>query len=203
MNHTMISPYVKKKLPSIMLWVLLFALAAGNTLLLKQNVELRGQMKIYGMMFDPARNNLKPGDDVQPFIATDLRGESYTVSYTGKGPKRVFLFFTPSCKYCDAQASKWREVLEQTDEGAFQIIGVVRDQEDKKAIADFVKSNLSSPKHQLPVLFVPESVIRGFKFSMTPTTMIVNSTGTVENVWAGAWTDSTIPAARAVFNVPL
>jgi hypothetical protein len=203
MNDTLISPNIKRKPPSIMFWVLLFALAAGNTLLLKQNLELRGQIKMYGMMLDPARNSLKPGDDVQPFVATDLQGQSYSVTYTGKGPKRVFLFFTPSCKYCDAQASNWRRVLEQTDEGAFQIIGIVRDQEDKTAITDFVNSKISSPKRKLPVLFVPESVLRGFKFSMTPTTMIVNNTGTVENVWAGAWTDSTIPTARAVFNVPL
>jgi peroxiredoxin len=37
------------------------------------------------------------------------------------------------------------------------------------------------------VIIMPDKVRRSYKLSLTPTTMVIASDGTVEKVWAGKW----------------
>ncbi|MEN3332341.1 MAG: AhpC/TSA family [Blastocatellia bacterium] len=186
------------------LWILLFALAAGNTLLLKQNLQMRAALNDLSARLNPAAANLKQGDKAPPFASFDLGGSSYEVTYNGSGPKRAFLFFTPDCPYCGEQAPFWRMLLDQTDAGQIEVIGVVSEKEDRQKLAQYITAaGFTQARNPLKVILAPESVIRSYKLSMTPTTLVVANDGSVENIWLGKWDASAIVAARAAFHIPL
>jgi hypothetical protein len=79
-----------KKLISALLWIALIGLAASNILLLRQNREMRAKLG------NEKPNFVKSGDRMPTFDAPGLRGELFSVRYTGSERKRVFLFFAPA-----------------------------------------------------------------------------------------------------------
>lgn len=79
-----------KKLRSVLLWTALIGLAVSNILLLRQNREMRAKLG------NDKPNFVKPGDKMPTFDAPGLRGEMFSVRYTGNERKRVFLFFAPA-----------------------------------------------------------------------------------------------------------
>ena len=86
----MTAPRLLKKISSIAPWVMIFLLIIVSTLLLRQNLQMRAEL-----------DKLKPrllqaGDKVRAFNAKGLHEEFIGVKYTGKGPKRVLLYFKPS-----------------------------------------------------------------------------------------------------------
>ena len=93
----------KRKLLPLAAGILLCALAASNLLLIRQNLGLRRKVEAANM-----RQGLQAGEKVEPFSAPGLNGETIDVSYTGSGPKRIFMFFSPDCRYSHQQAPYWR-----------------------------------------------------------------------------------------------
>ncbi|MFL6275686.1 MAG: hypothetical protein ACJ74G_10915 [Blastocatellia bacterium] len=79
-----------KKLPGLLLWLALVGLALSNILLLRQNRELRAKLG------NEKPNLVKRGDRLPAFNAPGLRGEMFSINYTGSGRRRVFLFFAPA-----------------------------------------------------------------------------------------------------------
>lgn len=114
-------------------WLLVFVLAASNTLLIKQNLEMRNQHKTLQQRLDPTSWSLRPGESAQPFTARDLNGEQYAVDYQG-GRHRVFLFFTPECPYCAQQVPFWRDLLDNIDHSRYEVVGMVGEREDRQKI---------------------------------------------------------------------
>lgn len=68
------------------------------------------------------------------FNAANLRGETIEVKYKGEGPKRILLYFTPTCPYCREQFAYWREIIERADPNQFEVLGVARNAEDKSKL---------------------------------------------------------------------
>src|SRR6185436_7422396 len=113
---------------------MLILMAVCNGLLIKQNLSLRAEI-------DKQKPKiLRSGDPAGAFVASGMRGEVFTVGYTGQGPKRVFLYFSPDCPYCHDQFPFWRELLSQIDKNQFEIIGIVSEAEDKNKIGDYLRS---------------------------------------------------------------
>ena len=82
----------------------------------------------------------------------------------------------------------------------YQVLGVVSEAEDKKKVADFLRSVECD---SLPVLFVPNKMLEAYKLTMTPISLVVRNTGEVEKSWLGKWGPDTLPAASAFFGVSL
>lgn len=165
-------------------WLLLIMMAVTNVLLLRQNLHLR--RTIEGL----SPHRLKAGERVGPFTAPGMNGEPVEVNYTGAGPKRVLLFLTATCTYCQQQAPYWRELLAQIDGAHFEIIALVDENENKTKLQDYLNKIKPEPGagHPLRVAFIPPDVRRRYKLSETPLTLLVGNDGTVEDVWAGRWT---------------
>ena len=179
-----------KKLPYIALWVMLILLAASNVLLIRQNLQMRSQLE----KFQP--KVLQPGEEVQPFSAQGLNGESITINYTGEETKRVLLYFTPSCPYCHEQFSYWKELLNRVNRNRFQVLGLVSESEDKKKVNEYPSS---VGCESMRVALVPKGVLNSYKLSMTPTTIVVENTGKVEKAWAGKWNSEIAASASSIF----
>ena len=186
-----------KKLPTIIFWVMLVALAVANALLIRQNLQMRAALSKY----EPPV--LQPGEQVQPFSAPSLSGENIQVNYTGNGPNRVLMFFTPDCSYCREQFAYWREVLVHADINRFEVLGVATESEDKAKLDEYLRSVGCSPDSQKPLrtALIPNSLRRSYKLSSTPITLVVANDGSVENVWHGRWDSESLAAAASIFGM--
>lgn len=183
-----------KRLTIAGLSILLFTMAAGNALLIRQNLQMRRALK----RFEPSR--LKAGDKVPSFTASGLSGEPVDVKYTGDGRKRILFFFTPTCPFCRQQFAYWREILERADGDRFEVIGLVDRAEDKTRLEEYTRTMGCSTDSQSPlrVAFIPNEIRRSYKLSETPITLVVASDGTVEKVWAGRWNDNDVAVASTI-----
>jgi peroxiredoxin len=174
---------------------MLLALTGANVLLIRQNLQLRAALSRY----EP--DAVQPGDKLPSFSAKGPTEESVQMVYSGQGPQRVFLFFTPPCPYCRKQFTYWQEILEKVDRNRFEVWGLVSDSEDRNKIEEYLRSvgcGADSPT-PLRVAFIPNDILRSYKLTSTPTTLIVANDGTVERSWLGRWNASTIDNANLVF----
>jgi peroxiredoxin len=181
------------------LWIMLLIMMGTNVVLIKQNLQMRQALAKY------QPQHLEIGDRMPSFTATGLNGEPISVSYTGKGPKRVLLFFTATCQFCQQQAPYWRELLTRADGAHFEVIGLVDQKEDKTKLQDYLSKVNRAPEAgtPLPVAFISTDVRRSYKLSETPITLVVANDGTVEKVWVGRWTDADMATASALLGVNL
>jgi peroxiredoxin len=163
-----------------------------NGVLFKQNLELRSKLA----RFEP--DTLKAGDTLEPFTAAGLRGSSVTVEYTQNSPKRVFMFFSPSCPYSREQFSYWNSVIRQAPAKGLQVIALAKDSEDKSKIEEFLKAvGCPTETDGFQVALIPRQVGSKYKFVVTPTTLVVSSSGVTEYAWNGLWTANDLSAASA------
>jgi peroxiredoxin len=197
------SSMTQRKISTIAIWGMVFLLAAANTLLIKQNLGMRAHLKVLQERLDPASANMHPGDEAQSFSSTDLNGQPYQVDYKGEGRKKIFLFFTPTCPYCAQQVPYWRELLNNIDSTKYEVVGITGEREDKQSISSYLKEvGYSNTRNPLPVVFVSDNVLRSYKLTSTPTTLMIASNGRVENVWVGRWDADTAAKASAALGLP-
>lgn len=90
-----------KNSSAVALWAVLLALATANVLLIRQNFQLRAALSRY----EPKA--VQPGDKLPAFSAKGAADESLHIAYDGRGPRRVFFYFTPACPYCRKQFAHW------------------------------------------------------------------------------------------------
>lgn len=164
-------------------------LALSNGLLIWQNKKLRAEVDRH------KPNILQKGDKVEAFSASSLRNQTISVNYTGKEPTRVFLFFTASCPYCSEQFPYWKEMLSKANGNHFQIIGVVSESEDRTKLEEYLKSQDCD---FLPVAILPREISKNYKLSVTPTTLVIDNEGKVQQVWTGKWTASELANAGSL-----
>lgn len=188
-----------KSSSAVALWAVLFALAAANVLLIRQNFQLRAALSRY----EPKVT--QPGDRLPPFSAKGSADEPLRVAYDGRGPHRVFFFFTPTCPYCRKQFAQWQEVLSKADRARFEVWGLVSDAEDKGRIAEYLRSVGCGADSATPlrVAYVTDDTLRGYKLTSTPMTLVVANDGTVEHSWLGKWNAQTTGSANAALGLNL
>lgn len=147
-----------KKAPTVAVWLLLLALATANALLIRQNYQLRAALSRY----EP--ETLWAGERLPSFSAKGLRGEPLEIHYAAKGPKRVLLYFTPSCPYCRGQFAYWREILQRAGSDHFEVIGLVAESEDKGRVEEYLRTVGCGADSDTPlrIAFVPEPVLFSF-----------------------------------------
>ena len=180
-------------------WVLVGILAISNLSMLCQNFNMREAMR------SDERRALKAGENVPAFTAKAINGDLVSVSYSGRGPKKIFFYFTPTCAFCRKQFVYWRDILTHADSNRFEVIGLVSETEDLPQLDTFLSEMKCSRESPAPlkVLLVPGDVLRSYKLSPTPLTLIVSNNGTVEKGWVGLWDEANIAAARAITGVPI
>lgn len=175
-------------------WVaglLILGLIMVNLLLVKQNFAMRRELKARAEAVDPATQSLKAGEVVTSIAGLDLNGRSYDLNYGKDKRKHLIMYFSATCAYCVQQAPLWRDVLNKLDSSRVEVLGLVSDKQDKKAVLTQAEElgyfKTSTP---LPVLFVTNEALVRYKLVATPTTLLVSSAGNVEHVWVGKWDEA-------------
>jgi peroxiredoxin len=169
---------------------LILALSLVNLLLIKQNFDLRKQLSERGTKIDATANSLKAGEFVAPVVGAHLNGQPYELKYKEDG-RHLLLFFSPDCPYCVAQAPQWRDVLNKIDNSRFNVVGVVGEREDSRAVSAHAgELGYFSTKTPLPVVFFSNASLERYKLTATPTTLLIDADGRVEHAWVGKWDET-------------
>src|SRR5687768_6231654 len=108
---------------SVALIVLLGLTTAADILLLRQNLQLRNQLV-------DNSDNPEIGMSLRSFVTKDLEGQAVQLGDTGAGRKRVYMYFTPTCKYCREQFQYWKTIVKEASNHNLEVIGLVRESED-------------------------------------------------------------------------
>ena len=171
--------------------ILILGLIAVNLLLAKQNLAMRQQLRARAEAVNPAAQSLREGEVVSAIAGTGLDGRPYEVNYNKDERKRLLLYFSPSCTYCVQQAPLWRDVLNKVDSSRVEVLGLVSDKLDKRAVyAHAEELGYFKTKAPLPIVFASNESLARYRFVATPTTLLVSKTGTVEHVWVGKWDET-------------
>jgi len=181
----------ESKTPSPKSWWtigLIVVLCVINVLLIRQNLDLRRQLAAGGRTIDLTKNFLQPGDVVAPVTATDLEGHPYQLDYKKDGRRRLLLFFSPDCPYCQQQSPFWNDLLDKVDRNRFLVVGVVSNQEDKQLVSAHAEAaGYLKTKARLPLVFFDSESLGSYKLTATPTTLLINDERIVEHAWIGKW----------------
>lgn len=176
---------------------LIITLSGINLLLIKQNLDLRKQLRAGAKTLETT-NVLKPGDVVSAVTATHLDGSPYQLSYNKDGRHRLLLFFSPNCPYCEQQSPLWREMLDTVDSNRFTVLGVVSDREDKQLVSAHADgAGYFKTKTRLPIVFFDNESLGTYKLTATPTTLLIDEDGRVEHAWVGKWDQSRVQEVAA------
>src|SRR5438067_10262389 len=103
---------------SIALLILVALLTISDVLLIRQNLQMR-------KLLPAERSALKPGAQLPPFAAKSLLDQPVDVHYDGSGPKHIYFYFTPPCKFCRQQFAYWNEILKESGKQNLDVLGLV------------------------------------------------------------------------------
>lgn len=187
-------------------WVtgfLILGLILVNLLLVKQNFAMRRLLTARADAVNPAAKSLKEGEVVTAIAGSDLNGRSYELNYSNSKDerKRLIFFFSPSCSYCVQQAPLWRDVLNKVDSRRVEVLGLLSNKEDKKAVfAHAEELGYFRTRTPMPLLFVSNESLARYKLLATPTTLLLSSAGNVEHVWVGKWDEIKTNEVAAALN---
>lgn len=171
-------------------------LAVANVLLLRQNLQLRNLLK----KFEPDR--LKAGDKLESFSALDLRGENIAIDFANDAPRRVLLFLSSDCPYCRDQFGYWKRIIDMAPVKGFQVVAVTMNSEDRSKLTAYLTSmGCPTDSNTFRVALIPEEVRQRYKFSITPTTLVVASDGKADAVWNGLLKPSDVEAASTILGL--
>ena len=177
---------------------LLVLMSILNLLLMRQNLDLRRQLAAGGRTLDLTTNVLKPGDLVAAVTATDTNGRPYQLEYNKDGRRRLLLFFSPNCPYCEQQSPLWRDLLDTIDQNRFTVLGVVSDKEDRGLVSTHADAaGYFRTRTPLPVVFFDNQSLGSYKLTATPTTLVIDDQGRVEHAWVGKWDESRVMEVAA------
>src|SRR5882672_4018193 len=105
-------------------WNLVFAaccllLLVANVALVQQNRELKKQLSL-----PPAALEAAPGTQVPDLKGYGVDNKPLTLAY-GQDPRKVLvLVFSPTCRFCDENWPRWRELVPEIDRDAVRPIEV-------------------------------------------------------------------------------
>ena len=186
----------QNKYSGLALWAMVIMLVVSNGFLLRQNLQLRNLLK----KFEPDR--LKAGDKLESFSARGLQGENIAVDFTSDAPRRVLLFLSSDCPYCREQFGYWKRIIDMAPAKGFQVVAVAMNSEDKPKLAAYLNSmGCPTDSKTFTVALIPEEVRQKYKFSITPTTLVISSDGKADAVWSGLLKPSDVNAASEILGL--
>ena len=179
---------IRENRSSLLLSGLLLIVGTMNVLLIMQNLKLRAALE------ESAPKRLKTGDILTAFTAHNLDGARINVKYGYDSPKRVMLFFSPRCRYCVSQFVSWIPLIQNASASKTEVLLVALDTEEELEIKSFLESVDCPPQSEaFKVALIPDNVREAYRFSVTPTTVVISSEGVVQKAWNGVADSKELP----------
>jgi len=180
---------------SLALFILLLLMTAADGLLIRQNVQMR-------RLLPTAPAGLQAGAKLPSFSARGILDQPIDIRYDGNGPKRIYFYFTSKCNFCRQQFPYWKQILNEGASHNLEVIGLVKETEDKDELRRFLQQMGCSTDSTTPlkVAFISDGLRHDYGLSATPVTLLADSRGAVEKSWLGAWTDAERAEAESVLH---
>jgi peroxiredoxin len=176
----------------IIIVLFIAGLCIANWLLIKQNQELKAT--IAGMGNKPP-NLLKPGQQVPPLAARVLSGQRQEVNYADSA-MTVLLAFSTQCPSCEQVLPYWREIKAACARNQYQVFGINLDDSSK------TRTFLGSSGLDIETFVDIDNETReGYKLSLAPQTIVIDSRGRVERIWPGNFSQETKQEVERYFGI--
>jgi len=112
------------------------------------------------------------------------------------------MFLSPNCPYCREQFSYWKKIIDSAPAKGFQVVAVAMSSEDRSNLAAYLNSmGCPTGSKTFSVALIPEEVRQKYKFTTTPTTLVISSDGKADAVWTGLLKPSDVEAANAILSL--
>jgi peroxiredoxin len=189
-----------KKFPSLatLSWAIVIVLTLCNVLLIRQNYQLRAAVQDL-----ESEQRVQVGDKLGPFRGADLEGKPVDIRFNEAGVRKVIMFSSTSCPFCQKQNPSWNQLIEQVDRRKYEVLELFREREAKSQVADYLKANGLSNEGTARVLFVGDDFLKAKKLNSTPVTLIVGENGIVERAWFGLWNNSAIAEVNSSLDISI
>jgi peroxiredoxin len=105
-----------------------------------------------------------------------------TINYADSS-KTVLLVFAPGCAACDRVAPYWREIEKASRRSSQYRIFAMSLGDEPGSSAFLAANGLNSEM----LANIDAGMRQAYKISLTPMTIVVDSNGNVEKVWAGVF----------------
>jgi len=167
-----------EKLTKVVLFVVLFGLAAEVVILGLQN---RKQKEMIRQFAEHSAGLLEVGDRLPPALelaAPD--GTHHRFPFSADQPPRLLLVFNTRCPACVETLPSWNR-LAQTVGGAVELVAVTSD--SPAEVSDYVRQHATSFS---AYSFHDADYREILGISFVPHTILVDASGTVLGIWPGA-----------------
>jgi peroxiredoxin len=169
------SRYTISKKAAALLVLLVAALLVLNASLIIQNRSLRASGGA-----GTRSTVLHPGNIVPSLSGMDIDGKNFTLAYGHDPRKVVILVFSPRCGFCTKNMPNWKAIAQSLDRNSYRIVAVSIVTEGVKEYVD--QQNLTD----VPVIAEVDPKSRvSYEMTVTPQTILIDSHGKVEKLWAG------------------
>lgn len=139
---------------------------------------------------------LRVGQRLTPVELSTVDGHPYTLAWNGSNRPTIMYVFRPGCVWCQRNFQLVRAL--SLAESGHNLVAVST---SRAGLADYVK------QHELtyPVYVASQGGvgIDQLRLSGTPETIVVDTDGTVKNVWWGAYGGSVGKEIQAMFHISL
>jgi peroxiredoxin len=188
------------KLPSlaILSWVVVAILTLCNVLLMRQNSQLRTTVHKL-----ESEQRIQAGDRLDSFTGTDLEGKPVEVKFDDNNLKKVVLFSSISCPFCQKQNPKWNQLIEKIDRRKYEVVELFRDNESRNQVAAYLKANSLSNEDLVKVFLAGNKFLKEEKLNGTPITLVVGQNGVVERAWVGLWDAAALTEVNSVLGLSI
>lgn len=187
-----------KKEMSVLNWLVISGLVVCNVLLIKQNVELRETVEQH-----EREKRVQVGDIFNDFKAANKNNEPVDF-VSDQTKKKLLLFSSTTCPFCEKQTPYWKQFLKQTDINNYKIYFLFNNREDISKVNEYLETNgFMSDGNSVTPLFSDNETLRKYKLNGTPTTLIINGAGIVEKSWSGLWDRATISEVEDYFHIAI
>ena len=181
----------REQLVNLVLTVLILAAVVEVGLLIRQNRSLRAQIESLSAAVAAHAGSGGPaiGSKALPLNIIDTGGSASRLEFDQVGRPTLVIIASAECPACTDSLPQWRKALDEAGEGRVRLLALTMG--DPIPMQEKLeKAGLSLPTYKV----VPEEGAESWRMSMVPLTVLVDTSGTVSQVWAGALSDETTAA---------
>jgi peroxiredoxin len=169
--------------PGIIPYSLVVFLSIITALLIVQNLRMK---KILDDMNHPTFDQLKPGDKAAAFRFITMNGDTNLYNSAELPKKQLIFVLSSTCPHCKNNLKHWEHLAQDANQiRDLNVMGMCVSgyEETRRYINDnHIGFYLAST--------ADTTFITKYKIEGVPQTIMLNSSGVIENVWIGELTDS-------------
>ena len=174
-----LNPHRSKLLMPLLVLIILVMMVQNYFLVRKNDLA----QKRIAQLLDEVnkRSVISNGQQMAAFEGVNLDSQRVIIDLQSGRKKKLLFVFAASCGACSRNMDQWNWIVENTNPGSAEIIGLCADSLNR--IREYF--NKVRVSFRVFSLSINPSVLTKYKFLAVPQTVLVDSAGVVINVWTG------------------